>query len=138
PSRDWMAPEQGFLASARNRSRVRAWFRRAGEADNRAAGRASVDRELARAGTGAAELAALIQELKVADADTLYRQVREGEITVTQLTQAINRLLAPPPARGGPKPRPAAPRAQGSSPIAIEGVGDLPITLARCCAPVRP
>jgi len=138
PSRDWMAPEQGFLASARNRSRVRAWFRRAGEADNRAAGRASVDRELARAGSGAAQLAALIQELKVADADTLYRQVGEGEITVTQLTQAINRLLAPPPARGGPKPRPAAPRTQGRSPIAIEGVGDLPITLARCCAPVRP
>jgi len=137
PSRDWMAPEQGFLASARNRSRVRAWFRRAGEADNRAAGRASVERELARAAAGAAQLAALIQELKVADADTLYRQVGEGEITVTQLTQAINRLIAPPPARGSPRPRPA-PRGRERSPIAIEGVGDLPITLARCCAPVRP
>ena len=26
----------------------------------------------------------------------------------------------------------------GKSPVEIEGVGDLPITLARCCAPVRP
>jgi len=137
PSRDWMAPEQGFLASARNRARVRAWFRRAGEPANRTAGRASVDRELARAGAGAAQLAALIQELKATDADTLYRLVGEGEITVTQLTQAIGRLLAPPPPRGTPKPRPAAPGRE-RSPVAVEGVGDLPITLARCCAPVRP
>ncbi len=26
----------------------------------------------------------------------------------------------------------------GRSPVEIDGVGDLPITLARCCAPVRP
>ncbi len=137
PSRDWMATEQGYLASARNRSRVRAWFRRAGEADNRAAGRASVDRELARAAGGAALLAALIQELKATDADTLYRRVGEGEITLAQLTQAITRLTAPPPKRNTPKPR-AADSGRERSPVAIEGIGDLPITLARCCAPVRP
>jgi len=137
PSRDWMAPEQGFLASARNRARVRAWYRRAGEPANRAAGRASVERELARAGAGAAQLAALIQELKATDADSLYRLVGEGEITATQLTQAIGRLLAPPPVRSTPKPRPTTGERE-RSPVAIEGVGDLPITLARCCAPVRP
>ena len=27
---------------------------------------------------------------------------------------------------------------RGGSPVEIEGVGDLPITLARCCAPIRP
>src|SRR6201999_642230 len=27
PSRDWMAPEHGYLVSQRNRSKVRAWFR---------------------------------------------------------------------------------------------------------------
>src|SRR5256886_9966044 len=27
PSRDWLAPEQGYLISARNRGKVRAWFR---------------------------------------------------------------------------------------------------------------
>lgn len=135
PSRDWMAPEQGYLASARNRSRVRAWFRRQGEADNRLAGRAAVDRELARFPAGAGLLAALVQELKAPDADTLHRLVGEGEITATQLAQALGRVSAPAPAR--PAPRPRAPGSR-SSPVAIEGVGDLPITLARCCAPVRP
>ena len=136
PSRDWMAPEQGYLASARNRSRVRAWFRRLGEAENRAAGRATVERELARLAGGAGPLAALVQALKVPDADTLHRLVGEGEITTTQLTQAIARVMAPQVVRP-PRARAATP-GRGGSPVAIEGVGDLPITLARCCAPVRP
>jgi GTP pyrophosphokinase len=43
---------------------------------------------------------------------------------------------AEPPARTvrGRKPTQGASR----SPVEIDGVGDLPITLARCCAPVRP
>ncbi len=137
PSRDWMAPEQGYLASARSRSRVRAWFRRLGEADNRAAGRTTVERELARASGGPELHAALVQELKAPDADTLHRLVGEGEITATQLTQAIGRLLAPLAPRVPARRRPIA-TGGGRSPVAIEGVGDLPITLARCCAPVRP
>ena len=137
PSRDWMASEQGYLVSSRNRARVRAWFRRLGEADNRIAGRATVERELARATGGAEHLAALVQALKAPDADTLYRLVGEGEVTTTQLTQAIARLLAPPAPRAVPRARPT-PSGRGSSPVAIEGVGDLPITLARCCSPVRP
>jgi GTP pyrophosphokinase len=55
-----------------------------------------------------------------------------------------------PAAPAIPEPRPAQqpaarnPRAapakagKSRSPVAIDGVGDLPITLARCCAPVRP
>ncbi|MBV6423646.1 MAG: GTP pyrophosphokinase [Steroidobacteraceae bacterium] len=136
PSRDWMAPEQGYLASARSRARVRAWFRRLGEADNRAAGRTTVERELSRTAAGPAQLAALVQELKSPDAETLYRLVGEGEITATQLSQAIARVVTPPPARSLPRAR--APTGARGSPVAIEGVGDLPITLARCCAPVRP
>ncbi len=31
PSRDWLAPDQGFIASPRSRAKVRAWFRRIDE-----------------------------------------------------------------------------------------------------------
>jgi GTP pyrophosphokinase len=47
----------------------------------------------------------------------------------------------PPPAREPEPPRAVQPRktrSSGKSPVEIDGVGDLPITLARCCAPVRP
>lgn len=44
----------------------------------------------------------------------------------------------PEPSVEKPVPRPRPRRASGGSPVEIEGVGDLPITFARCCAPLRP
>jgi GTP pyrophosphokinase len=46
----------------------------------------------------------------------------------------------PPPAPQAPPPSARPRKAIGSarSPVAIDGVGDLAITLARCCAPMRP
>jgi GTP pyrophosphokinase len=137
PSRDWLAPEQGYLVSPRTRAKVRAWFRKLDVGDNRAAGRAIAERELARVGLRAEHFAALAQELKARDTEHLYQLLGEGELTVTQLLQAAGRLAAP---AAPPPPRPARkqPKRRGSSPVEIEGVGDLPVTLARCCAPLRP
>src|SRR5438874_11887938 len=79
---------------------------------------------------------AITPELKAHDTDHLYQLLGEGEITVTQLLQAAMRLTGPP----RPPLRPARPAAtrRRASPVEIEGVGDLPTTLARCCAPLRP
>lgn len=138
PSRDWLAPEQGFLVSSRNRAKVRAWFRKLGEADNRAAGRVILERELAKIGAGAPIVAALVQELKAHDVDTLHRWLGEGEIATTQLLQAAERLLAPLRAPVVPARTARRRTRAGSAPIEIEGVGNLPVTLARCCSPMRP
>jgi GTP pyrophosphokinase len=137
PSRDWLAPEQGFLASARNRSKVRAWFRRQDVGDNRRAGRGIAERELARIGIRPEQLSALAQELKARDADHLHQLLGEGEITVTQLVHAATRRFEPPLPPRLRRPRPAAARKR-AAPVEIEGVGDLPTTFARCCAPLRP
>jgi GTP pyrophosphokinase len=137
PSRDWLAPEQGFLASARNRGKVRAWFRRREVGENRGAGQRIAERELARIGAGADQHSAVAQELKARDVDHLYQLLGEGEITVTQLVRAATRLIepsTPPPVR---VPR-AMPVRRHAAAIEIEGVGDLPTTRARCCAPLRP
>ncbi len=141
PSRDWMAPEQGYLVSPRNRAKVRAWFRKLDVADNRSAGRAIAERELARIGAKPEQLAAVVRELKLQDMDQLHQLLGEGELTVTQLVQAAERLLAPPAESLIRMPRPArkaAGRRKPGSLVEIEGVGDLPITLARCCGPIRP
>jgi GTP pyrophosphokinase len=138
PSRDWLAPDQGFLVSPRSRAKVRAWFRKLDEGDHREAGHATVDRELARLGAGSELIAALVQELKTGDADRLYVLVGEGEIGSGQLTQAIERLVAPthrPVVKARTR---AKPKRASSSPVELSGIGDLPISLARCCAPVRP
>jgi GTP pyrophosphokinase len=143
PSRDWMAPEQGYLVSPRNRAKVRAWFRKLDVGDNLTAGRTIAERELQRVGFKQEQFSALVQALEARDADHLYQLLGEGEITVTQLLQAAARLpgsqLVEAPRRHVPVPRPApASTRRGGSPVEIEGVGDLPATLARCCAPLRP
>ena len=139
PSRDWLAPELGFLASPRNRTKVRAWFRKLDAADNRSAGRAIAERELARLGVAPVQLPELLAALNARDTDHFHQLLGEGEITAAQLSHAAERLFgaqqAPAQMIQGP---PRARAAHGGSPVEIEGVGDLPVTLARCCAPLRP
>jgi GTP pyrophosphokinase len=137
PSRDWLSPEQGFLASSRSRAKVRAWFRRIDESDHRNSGRDSLERELKRAGAGSELIAPLVRELKAESAEDLHRLIGEGEISGNALTQAIARLRAPaPPPLAPARARP--PNRSARSPVEIEGVGALPITMARCCSPVPP
>jgi GTP pyrophosphokinase len=116
---------------------VRAWFRKQDVGDNRSAGARLAERELARIGVRAEQLSALVQELKARDLDHFHQLIGEGEITVTQLMHAASRLFQPP----APPPLLRVARAARrlrSSPVEIEGVGDLPTTLARCCGPLRP
>ncbi len=137
PSRDWMAPEQGYLVSARNRSKVRAWFRKLDVTDNRSAGRAIAERELTRIGARPEHFSALVRELQARDTDHLYQLLGEGEITTTQLLQAAERVIEPRSEQPVIRQARQSRRRRGSL-VEIEGVGDLPITLARCCAPLRP
>lgn len=86
PSRDWLAPEQGYLLSSHSRAKVRAWFRK-----------------------------------------------QDTEQTEPPPAPPV---AEPPPDKPITRPRP---RRNGSgTPVEIEGVGDLPTTLARCCGPLRP
>jgi GTP pyrophosphokinase len=138
PSRDWLAPEQGYLASPRSRAKVRAWFRKQDVGSNRSAGALLAERELSRIGARSEQLTALARELKARDVDHLHQLLGEGEITVTQLMQAATRLFEPPAPPRVARPARAAAARRRTAPVEIEGVGDLPTTLARCCAPLRP
>ena len=123
PSRDWLAPEQGFLVSQRSRAKVRAWFRKLDAGDNREAGHQIVERELARLGAGSDLLSALVGEFKCGDSEALYRLVGEGEISTQQLSQAIARRLAPPVPIAPPAAirRKNTPKSSGANPLEIEG-----------------
>src|SRR4029077_18082112 len=72
PSRDWLVPSLGFLASQRNRSKVRAWFRKQDETQNRAQGRQMLERELQRLAIHSVTLPDLIGEFDLPNADALY------------------------------------------------------------------
>jgi GTP pyrophosphokinase len=136
PSRDWLIEDEGFLVSPRSRAKVRAWFRKLDASDNIAAGRQMADRELHQLGAGADLLAALVGDLKSDNLEQMYRLLGEGELSLRQLSQAAGRRLGN--VRSAPKPAPRKPAKRSQNPIEVEGIGDLPVTLARCCAPMRP
>jgi GTP pyrophosphokinase len=137
PSRDWLVPSLGYLASQRNRSKVRAWFRKQDEEQNRIQGKQILERELQRLAIHSVTLDALIAEFKLTKAEELYLALGEGEITVAQITGAIQRR-ARPQELPSPVPRKPAIATKETSGITIEGVGDLLSHFARCCGPVPP
>ncbi|MCC7200864.1 MAG: bifunctional (p)ppGpp synthetase/guanosine-3',5'-bis(diphosphate) 3'-pyrophosphohydrolase, partial [Gammaproteobacteria bacterium] len=140
PSRDWLVESLGFLASHRSRSKVRAWFKKQDEGQNRQEGRELLDRELTRLGVqGAVSMPELLTDFSLESADALYLALGAGDLTIAQVTGAIQRRLkarepiAPPAPAVKP---PSAPKAAKG--LSIEGIGDLMSTYARCCRPVPP
>jgi GTP pyrophosphokinase len=137
PSRDWLSPQSGYLASLRNRNKVKAWFRKQDESQNKVEGRAMLEREIQRLGVNVPPMPELLAELKMSSAGDLHAAMGLGEISAAQVAGAIQRLLHSRSARpeGAPRPRAPAPR---EPQVEIQGVGDLLSTYARCCRPVPP
>jgi len=135
PSRDWLSAQSGFLASPRHRNKVRAWFRKQNESQNKAEGRALLDRELQRLGLKNPPTVELLKELALDSTESLHAALGLGEVSPAQVAGAIQRLLH---ARE-PAPDYSRTRSDVRAPDAeIQGVGDLLSTYARCCKPVPP
>src|ERR1035441_9431950 len=108
PSRDWLAPQSGFLASPRHRSKVRAWFRKQNEAQNKIEGRAMLEREMHRLGVNSPPMPELLNELKLPNTEALHEALGLGEVSGSQVAGAVQRLMHAREARIEPaRPRPA-------------------------------
>jgi GTP pyrophosphokinase len=135
PSRDWLSAQSGFLASPRHRNKVRAWFRKQNEVQNKVEGRAMLERELQRLGLKSPPMVELLRELELDSAEALHEALGLGEISGAQVAGAMQRLLHTRDARIE-RPRPPV---SGRAPeLAVQGIGDLLSTYARCCKPVPP
>ncbi len=95
PSRDWLVPSLGYLASPRNRNKVRSFFRKLDEEQNTQQGRQILERELQRLAVHSVTLPELISEFNVDNADQLYRAIGEGEINAAQISGAVQRRAKP-------------------------------------------
>ena len=136
PSRDWLSMQSGFLASPRHRNKVRAWFRKQNASQNKAEGRAMLERELQRLGEKSPPIAELLRELALDSAESLHEALGLGEVSAAQIAGAMQRLLH---ARQAPPEHPQAREASVRAPdIEVQGIGDLLSTYARCCKPVPP
>ncbi|RAP62330.1 GTP pyrophosphokinase [Achromobacter sp. HZ01] len=140
PSRDWLNPQLGFLASPRARAKVRMWFNAIELQQRITQGQALVEKELQRLGKTAVNLEQLAQNLGFARADDLYVAAAKEEFSLRQIDTLFQQ---PAPAA---EPQPAALRhasagsaeKSGKSGVLVVGVGSLLTQLARCCRPAPP
>ncbi|HLI18274.1 MAG TPA: bifunctional (p)ppGpp synthetase/guanosine-3',5'-bis(diphosphate) 3'-pyrophosphohydrolase [Rhodanobacteraceae bacterium] len=135
PSRDWLSPQSGYLATASARGKLRAWFRREDLAANVAAGRQILEREARRLAVPEELLERLPARLGRKTRDDLLVGLALGEVGVAQLTRAMLDAQPTPPAVAAPSRKPTR---GGDKPgaLTVEGVGNLLTTLARCCRPL--
>jgi GTP pyrophosphokinase len=137
PSRDWLSAQSGFLASPRHRNKVRAWFRKQNEAQNKIEGRAMLEREMQRLGVNSPPIPELLSELKLPSTEALHEALGLGEVSGSQVAGAIQRLSHAREARAEAPAR-ARPVAERQPEAEVQGIGDLLSTYARCCKPVPP
>ena len=114
---------------------MRAFFRKQDDEQNRVHGRELLDKELVRLGDHGVTLQQLIGLLHLGSAEALYQALGSGDLTLTQVANAIQR-------RARPADTPPIVRARpGTAPggkVVIEQVGNLLSHFARCCRPLPP
>jgi GTP pyrophosphokinase len=140
PSRDWLNPQLGFLASPRARSKVRNWFNAIELQQRITQGQALIEKELQRLGKTAINLEQLAQQLGFARADDLYVAAAKDEFSLRQIDSVFQQPVAD---TGEPAVVTHASRAEstekgGKSGVLVVGVGSLMTQLARCCRPAPP
>ncbi len=142
PSRDWLNPQLGFLASPRARAKVRAWFNAIELQQRITQGQALVEKELQRLGKTAINLEQLAQQLGFAQADDLYVAAAKEEFSLRQ----IDAVFQPAASEVEPSlesmivhaPRADRTGSSGKSGVLVVGVDSLLTQLARCCRPAPP
>ena len=139
PSRDWLNPELGFLASHRARAKVRAWFNAQALHETIARGREAVEKLLQREGRTSVNQLELAERLGFDSADALFEVVGKEEFSLRNI-EAVLRPAEPVAALDdAPLIRKPSPHDRsGGGGVLVVGVDSLMTQLARCCKPAPP
>jgi GTP pyrophosphokinase len=136
PSRDWLNPTQGYLATSRAKHKVKQWFSAQEEAELLTQGRAIVGKELQREGQTQANIEELAQKLGFKNGDALYTAAARGEVGQRQMQVA---LRGEAPVQEEPEIQTRRSKVAGNdSQVLVVGVGKLLTQLGSCCKPVPP
>ena len=128
----------GYLASARNRAKVRNWFRRQDRDQHLRAGREILDRELSRLHVRDVATDDIARSLKFKNADALSLALGAGDLTPSAVATALQQLRGAQPGAQDKLRKAPRPKEKDTGPLAISGIGDLLCNFARCCRPVPP
>lgn len=138
PSRDWLSPKLGYLASARSRAKVRNWFRQQDRDQHQRQGREILDRELSRLNVRDVATDEIARQLKHKTTDSLCVSLGAGDLTSASIATALQHIRGTEsPGKRRPRRAPQQKERPADS-VTISGIGDLLSNFARCCRPVPP
>ena len=140
PSLDWL----NSVSTTRARSKIRAFFQRERREQSLTEGRESIGAALRKEGLGLTAtardgyLSEVAHDLGKTDLDSLLISVGEGSVLASTVINRLRRLVNPDEEPdedllAPPRPRRRATPGPG---IIVEGMEDMLIHIARCCAPV--
>jgi len=137
PSRDWLE----FVKTSRAASKIRQWYSRERRESAHADGKDAVTKALRREGllSFTKELADVAEDLGFADVDKLYIAVGEGRVAASTVVGRLARRVEPEPVEEELLERLGPPRRRRVRPprgVIVEGMSDMLVRMARCCAPV--
>jgi GTP pyrophosphokinase len=135
PSRDWINPHLGYVASQRARSRIQQWFRQQDYEQNVTDGRSLLDKELTRLGIRDVNIEKLAQRLKFDKVSDMAVALGRGDLRSSQIANALQVDLKPKPARAELTLR-ETPVRRATSDVQVLGVGSLMTHMAKCCKPL--
>jgi GTP pyrophosphokinase len=143
PSRDWLS--DGFAASARTRSKIRAWFNAIEEAETLAHGRALIEKTLQREGKTAVNLEDLANRLDFQKLDDFLLAVGKDRLSLRLVEQALhaddNQVIPavnPDSVVVARKSRASSVTQGAKSGVLVLGSEGLLTQMARCCKPAPP
>jgi GTP pyrophosphokinase len=139
PSRDWLNPELGFLASSRARSKVRAWFNAQAMQETASKGREAVEKLLQREGKTAMKLDDLASQLGFKSAEALFEVVGKDEFSLRNIETLLNPPTTVMVADDYVRLKKAKSNDKTSkSGVLVVGIDSLLTQLSKCCKPAPP
>lgn len=139
PSRDWLNPNLGYITTSRARAKIVHWFKLQDREQNVAAGKAMLERDLARLALAAVDFAKLAEKCNLKTVEDMYAALGAGDLRLAHAVNLAQQQVEPE--RGNEQleliPRRAsAPRPGKRGDIQIQGVGNLLTQMAGCCQPL--
>lgn len=137
PSRDWLNPKLGYLASAKARTKVRNWFRQQDKSQHIKQGKDILDRELSRLSERDFSIDKIASILKQKNTESLFVSLGAGDLTSASIATALQKIRGNEVPKFLNKKQPKR-KNKDSQSISLTGVGNLLCNFARCCSPVPP
>jgi len=144
PSRDWLT----FVKSGRARNKIRQWFTKERREEAIEQGKEAITKAMRKQNLpiqrllSAEALVGLASELRYADVSALYAAVGEGHVSAQHVVEMLVRSLGGDEGTEEDQAEVARPgqhtrRTRTGDPgIAVRGVEDIWVKLAKCCTPV--